>query len=137
MPNRLAVATSNAMVDAYVARIDAGPSGGTVKVYTGAQPATPADAATGTLLLTFTFDPVSFGAAANRTAALDASPVLTAVGAAAGTAGWARIADSTGAVVSDHEVSATGGSGMLQLSTTTVSVGLDVELTAGSITQPM
>lgn len=135
---RLAVATSNAIVSTVIAGIDAGPAGGTVKVYSGAMPATPADAPGGTLLATFTLDAAaSFGAPANRSAALDATPPLAAVGVAAGTAAWARVADSTGAVVLDCDVSATGGSGALQLNTTTVSVGLDLSLTGGTLSVPM
>jgi hypothetical protein len=118
---RLADVARNARVTAIITAIDAGPAGGTVKVYTGAMPATPATAPSGTLLLTFTFDAVaSFSGPVAGVAALDATPALAAVGAAAGTAGWARIADSTGATVMDCDVSATGAGGALQLSTTTV-----------------
>lgn len=135
---RLAVATSNAIVSTLIGLFDAGPAGATVKVYSGAMPATPADAPGGTLLATFTMDAAaSFSAPVDRSAALDATPPLEATGAAAGTAAWARIADSTGAVVLDCDVSATGGSGALQLSTTTVSVGLALSITGGTLTVPM
>lgn len=134
---RLAVATRNARLAAIIALIDGDAGGGTCKVYTGAIPATPETAASGTLLATFTFDPVSFGAPANGSAALDASPALDTVGAAAGTAGWARIADASGDVVLDCDVSATGAGGALQLSTTTVSIGLDLSITGGTLSEPM
>lgn len=69
-------------------------------------------------------------------ATLDATPVLATTGLAAGTAGWFRMKDSTGATVLDGSATATGGGGDLQLNTTTVSVGLDLEITAGTVTMP-
>jgi hypothetical protein len=134
---RLAVPARNAVVAALTALMDADAGGGTVKVYTGAIVATPETAPSGTLLATFTFDPVSFGAPVNGSAALDATPTLDTVGVAAGTAGWARIADASGDTVMDCDVSATGGGGFLQLSTATVSVGLNLSITGGSLSQPM
>lgn len=134
----LADATRNAIVSAVIAALDAGPAGATVKVYTGSMPATPATAASGTLLATFTMDATaSYGSPSTGSAALDATPALTTTGAAAGTAGWARLADSTGAVVMDADVTATGGGGALQLSTTTVSVGLNLSITSGTLSIAM
>jgi hypothetical protein len=59
---------SNAMVDALTDLID----GGTLEIRTGAKPASPNDAATGTLLATLTFSSPSFGSAASRVATVGA-----------------------------------------------------------------
>jgi hypothetical protein len=83
----------------------------------------------------------AFAAASGGSAALDVTPALTDDGLAAGTAGWFRICDSTEAAgsglgVLDGSVTATGGGGDLTLNTTTISVGVSVGITSGSITMP-
>jgi hypothetical protein len=128
---KIAVATRNAMLDTLVDTVDAGPAAGTVKVYTGAQPATADTAASGTLLLTFTCKDPAFGAAGSGTVTLDTTPALSAVAAATGTAGWARVADSTGATVFDGAVG-TSGTDFL-ISSTSVTSGATVTLSAGSL----
>ena len=59
---------------------------------------------------------------------------MTAV--AAGTAGWFRAYDSTGAAVFDGAVTATGGGGELQLGSTSLSSGIQVDITSFTYTQP-
>ena len=86
MTLRLADTARSAGADAVVDRIDGGSGAGTIKVYTGSQPATTATAPSGTLLLTFTLNDPAFGAASAGVATLDVDPALTAVGAAAGDA---------------------------------------------------
>lgn len=139
MATRLPTASRNAAVDGVVDRLDAGSGAGTIDVRTGSQPATANDAATGTLLLTFTLNDPAFGAAGATVAGrgdLDVTPALATVGLAAGTAGWFRAKDSDGNTVLDGAVTGEGGGGELELSTTTVSVGLDVGITSGTVTQP-
>lgn len=135
MPIRLSTGTTNAKTDAAVDRLDAGAGSGTIKIYSGSQPATANDAASGTLLATFTLAKPAFSAAANGVATLLGVP-LTTTGAAAGTAGWFRAADSVGATAFDGAITTTGGGGQLTLNTTTVSVGVSLEITGGSYTQP-
>jgi hypothetical protein len=131
---RIATATRNAAANAVTALVDAGPGAGTVNIRTGAQPATANDPETGTLLATFTLADPAFGAAVAGVATLDATPVLSTVGLAAGTAGWFRMFDSTGATVLDGSVSTAGA--QLNLNTTTISIGLTVEITSGTLTMP-
>lgn len=134
MTLRLAALSRSAAADAVVDRLDGGAGPGTIDVRTGPQPTTPADSATGTLLLTFTLNDPAFAAASAGVTALDVDPALTATGLAAGDAGWFRAKDSDGNVVYDG---ACGTSGQqLNLSTITVSVGLSVTITSGSYTQP-
>ncbi len=132
MSVRLPAASRNAAVDAVCGRLN----GGTVEIRTGAQPATAADAATGTLLATFTINNPAFDAAANGAAALVVTPQLQAAGAAAGDAGWWRAKTSGGATVMDGSCSATGGGGDLTLNTVAVSVGLALRLTGGTVSMP-
>lgn len=134
MATRLATATQNAMVSAAAARVDAGPGAGTVDVRTGGQPATANDPATGTLLATFTLADPSYTGPVAGVMTLDATPVISTLGLAAGTAGWFRMFDSTGATVLDGLVGTVGQ--QLNLNTTTISVGLTVEITSGTLTQP-
>ena len=136
MPFRLATSARNAASDGIVDLLDAGAGAATIEVRTGSQPATPNTAATGTLLVTFTTADPAFGAAATGTATLLSVP-RTATGVAAGTAGWARALDSNAAAVFDGDVTATGGGGNITMDTTTVSVGLTVNLTALTVTVPV
>lgn len=135
MATRLATATRNAMSDAAVDAVDGGAGVGTIKVYTGTQPASANDAVAGTLLVTFALQDPAFGAASAGVATLAGTP-LTQTGAAAGTAGWFRCATSTPGTVFDGSVTVTGGGGQLELNTTTISVGVNVSVTAGTFTQP-
>lgn len=133
MATRLAAATANAMADAAAALCNAG----TIEVRSGAQPANAAAAATGTLLATFTLPNPAYGAATNGVCTLDADPDLEVNGAADGTAGWFRVKTSGAATVRDGSVTATGGGGQLELSSTTIQTGVPVRITAGTFTMPL
>lgn len=134
MTTRLATIARNAAANAVVDLIDAGAAAGTLKIYSGTQPATPNDTPAGTLLATVAWADPAFGNAATGVAtATDPAAVL---GAAAGTAGCFLVEDSDGNNVWDGTVTATGGGGDLELSTTTISVGVTVDITAFTYTQP-
>jgi len=135
MAIRLPAASRNAACDAVVDRVDAGAGAGTIQIRSGTQPASADSAATGTLLATVTLSDPAFGPASNGSASLAGVP-LSAVAVADGTAGWFRMLDSNGNTVLDGSVSVTGGGGDLQLSTTTITTGLTVEITSGSISMP-
>lgn len=74
--------------------------GGTIQVRTGAAPAAPSDAATGSLLLTYTLPAPAFAAAGSGTIAVLGAP-LAAVATATGTPGYARFIDSLSAGIVD------------------------------------
>ena len=134
MATRLATATQNAAAAAMMALVDAGPGPGTVQVRTGAQPASANDPATGTLLATFTLSDPAFTGPVAGVMTLDATPVLSTLGVANGTAGWFRMLDSTGATVFDGAVGTSGQ--QLNLNTTSITTGLTVEITSGTFTMP-
>lgn len=136
MTIRLSTATRNAVADAIGDLADSGSGAATLKIYTGSQPATADSTATGTLLATIAVNDPAFDIASGGTAALSTTPAVTGTGIAAGDAGWFRLATSSGSTIIDGSVSASGGGGNLIMSTVTVSIGLTLSVTSGSITMP-
>ena len=131
---RLATAARNAAADAVVDLIDGGAGAGTVKIYTGSQPASANDAESGTLLATIDLADPAFGAAASGVAT--ATDPASVNASATGTAGWFRVEDSTGANVMDGDCTATGGGGTMTLSTTSLVSGSPVDITSFTVTMP-
>lgn len=136
MAMRTVAAVRNTMLSAISAAMDAGAGPATLEVRTGAQPANADAAATGTLLVTFTFEDPSCAAPSAGVMDVDADPDLSAAAVASGTAGWGRVKDSTGATVWDGAVAATGSPEFL-ITSTTITNGQTVTVTIGSITQPI
>jgi hypothetical protein len=136
MAIRLPIAARSAGANAVADLVDAGAGSGMVRVYTGAQPASADLAATGTLLAEFTLNDPAFGSAVAGVATLIVVPALSTTGLAPGDAGWFRAVDSVGATVLDGSVTATGDGGDLIMNTIAVSIGLTLQLTAGTITMP-
>lgn len=138
MATRLSTASRNAAADAVVDRADAGATGGLLRIYSGAQPATADDAASGTLLVEIVLPDPAFGAAASGVASLSSAATGTAV--ATGTAGWCRVVDSTGAVTAfDGAVRASGDADAgeeLVLDNTSIASGQDVTVNTLTYTQP-
>lgn len=133
MAVRLSESLANALANAVDDAVNAGAAGGTIKIYTGTQPATADTAASGTLLATFTLSTTAFGAASSGTITLAGTP-LTVAAVATGTAGWFRLADSDGNEVLDGSVSTSGA--QINLNTTSITDGVNVSITSGTITMP-
>lgn len=133
---RLATTARNAAADAVVDLLDVGTTNPSARllIYSGSQPATPQTAATGTLLATVALSNPAAGAASAGAATITDPASVT--GAAAGTAGWARFTDRNNTAVMDCDVTATGGGGAIELSTTTISVGVAVDIAAITYTTP-
>lgn len=129
----ISAAARNAAADAITALVNAGAAGGKLQIRSGTQPAGPDSTATGTLLAELTLADPAFGAAAGGVAALAGTP-LSVTAVAAGTATWFRILDSDGVARVDGSVGVSSAD--LLVNTTTVSVGLDVEITDGTLTMP-
>lgn len=137
---RLSNATRNRLADELDNSINIGASAATIKLYSGTQPATADTALSGnTLLATFTLDDPAFGVAgASVNGQIDlAGTPRTTTGAAAGTATFFRL-ESVGAgnigTILDGDVGTSGAT--LILNTTTISVGVNVSITAGTLTIP-
>jgi hypothetical protein len=133
----------NACVDAVTVLFDGGT--GRVNVYTGSKPATPATAATGTLLGTLTLSSDAAPAASSGATTWNAITEDTSADAS-GTPGWFRIyrTDQTAPGSSgggsdsrvDGTVTITGGGGELQFSNVTFVAGGGIFITAFSLTMP-
>lgn len=133
---QLSTAARNAACNAIVDLLDAGASGGTIKIYTGTQPANANTAvSTQTLLVTFTLDgTAAYGAATTGAASLDVSPAITATAGAGGTATWFRAADSDGNTVFDGSVGESSAD--LVINTATISSGNTCEISGHTVTVP-
>lgn len=131
---RVSDAVRNASADGAVDQTDVGAGTAVLEVYTGSAPASIGDAPAGTLLLSFDLPNPAFGAAAAGVATLAGVPISD-VGVGAGTASYARFVNRNGDAVMDTESVGTAATEVI-MSTTTVSVGLDVDLTAATITMP-
>jgi hypothetical protein len=133
MATRIATASRNVAADAVVDRLDAG-GAGTVEIRTGTQPATAEDAATGTLLATLALPNPAFGSAAAGVATANAIAAVPA--AVTGTAGWFRAKSGGAATVLDGSCTATGGGGDMQLNSTSLTSGVNVQITSWTVTMP-
>jgi hypothetical protein len=134
----LSTARRNAACDSTVDALDAGTGAGKLRIYSGSKPAGP-DTAIGAqvLLGEFTLNDPAFDAAGTAgpgIATLDIAPALSTTGLAAGEATWFRALDSDNVAHVDGTVGTSGAD--LIMNTTTVSVGLTLNLTSGTITQP-
>lgn len=134
MTVHIATATRNAMLDAVSTKIDAG-SAGYLEIRTGSQPATANTAASGTLLVTITLkDPCVASGASSGTLTIDVSGTAPSGTAGnTGTAGWGRVYDSAANAIFDGSVTASGGGGEFIISSTSITSGQTVTLTATTI----
>jgi hypothetical protein len=135
MVTRLSNAVRSAMADAWVDSVDGGTGAGYVQIRSGAQPATVATAATGTLLATLTYSDPAFGAAVNGVATANAITGDTSADAT-GTAGWFRVFDSANTAIFDGAITATGGGGDMTLDNVSIVAGGAVNITSHTVTQP-
>lgn len=134
---RISNAAAIAACDAIVDLLDAGAGAGYIEIRTGAQPADPDTAASGTLLATLTCSDPAFGAAA------DAAPGATATASsitddssadATGTAGYFRAYDSDDNAIIDGEVGTSGAD--MNLNSVSISSGATVSVTSWTVTMP-
>lgn len=106
---------------------------GTLKIYSGGQPATGNDAAAGTLLATINLPASPFGAAA--AGVISKSGTWAAVAVADGTAGWARFTSNDTAKSFDCTVAEAGGD--LTIDDDAIVTGGNVVVTAFTYTVPL
>ena len=132
MALELSTGARNAAADGIVDLIDSGGTG-TIQIRTGAQPASPNDAASGTLLATLTFSATAFGAAASGTATASAITSDTSVDAT-GTAGYARVLNGSAATVMDMDIGQ--GSGTLDFDDTSFISGGTAAISSFTLTVP-
>jgi hypothetical protein len=120
---QLSDASANAACNGAAALVN----GGSIKIYTGAQPANANAAASGTLLATLPLNTPAFGNAAAGTAALNASGV-SAAAVATGTAGYARFCKSDGSAAWDASIGTSGCN--INMNSTSIQSGATVQITS-------
>jgi hypothetical protein len=108
-------------------------SGSTIEIRTGAQPATPETAASGTLLATVNVS----GSFTSSGGVLTAADPVSVTIATTGTAGHFRIKTSGGTAKLDGDVTATGGGGAMELATIALSSGATLDLGVPTVTIPV
>ena len=131
--NAAAIAACNGIVD----RLDAGAGAGLLRIYTGTAPTDVDAAPTGTLLAELTLSDPAFGAAvdANPGGRATANSITADASAnATGTAGYFRAVDSDGNGAIQGSVTATGGGGDLELNSTSITSGIEVQVTSWTFT---
>lgn len=122
---------NTAMRDAMVTALTGAINYQTLSIYTGSQPATANDAATGTKLVDITIQ--WFNAPASGSATLNTSTPNTGTAVATGTAGWGRIVGGEGERI-DGTVGTSGTD--FTINSTSITNGATVTLTAMTVTQP-
>lgn len=136
MATKIPTASRNAAANGAVDLLDAGTGAGYVNIYSGTQPASANDAATGTLLATLTLNDPAFGAAAVGVKTCAVTPEVTTTGITPGVAGWFRGFDSAAAVVIDGECGAVSSGAEMELSNTSIATGQIVTLVSWTVTMP-
>ncbi len=126
---QLSDAAANAGCNAIMALL----SGGSIKIYTGTQPATGNTSLSGnTLLATLPMNTPAFGSAVAGVAALNPSGV-SASAVASGTATWARVCNSSGTGILDVTVGVSGCN--INLNSTVISSGGTVTISSLSFSE--
>lgn len=106
---------------------------GTISIYTGTQPASADDAATGTLLVSIVVpDATTMWAAASNGARVKTAAAATGTAVSSGTAGWARFTKTTASV--DGSVTATGAGGNFTIDNTSIVSAMVYSITGATIT---
>ncbi len=127
MAIQFSVAVRNARLEAIESTVGVSAK---VLIYTGAQPANCATAASGTLLATFTLASDWSANAASGSKSLSNTPIST-TGAATGTAGYYRFTDNAGTTCHEQgSITATGGGGDLTVDNTSIASGQTINITA-------
>jgi hypothetical protein len=129
---RITPAAANAAVNAITALINAGT--GVLICYTGAQPATCAEAASGDEVFTTTAVADMFAASDGGVAALNAA--LQDASATGGTAGYFRLVALTGPTPVMQGTVGTATSNLI-LNTVTIGAASVVDITAFTVTVPL
>lgn len=133
MQLRLIPALRSAIANLWISYFDAGTGPAIIEFYTGAIPTALGDTLTtqvklGTLTCS---DP----AATQSVGVITFGTITQDSGAdASGTAAWAYIKDSTGAIVQAVDVSNAAGDGLIKLNTTTIVAGGPIQLTSLTFT---
>lgn len=132
---KISTAARNAACDAIVDLVDGGAGAGTIGIRTGAPPATPATADSGTLLGTLTCSDPAFGAASSGTAT--ASSITSDTNAdASGDAGHFRVYDSNSNVIFQGTAGNSGDSPDMTFDNKSIVAGGTIAISSFTVTVP-
>lgn len=135
LQTRISAGARTAAADAIVDLVDGGAAAGYIEIRTGAAPATPATADSGTLLATLTMSDPAFGAAATGVATASAITSDTSADAS-GDAGHFRIKDSDGNVILQGTAGEAADTPNLTFDDKSIVAGGTVAITALTVTVP-
>jgi hypothetical protein len=130
---KLGTTGRNGSVNGVVDALDVG-GGGFLDIYTGAPPANPQTAPSGTLLVSMPLSNPAAGNSSGGTATFNT--IADAIAAATGAAGWFRLRDAAGTSIVDGTVTATGGGGDITFNTVAFIAGGTVSMTSLAATCP-
>jgi hypothetical protein len=129
---KLTTAAASALADALTTYVG---NTGKIIIYSGTEPATANTALSGnTVLATFTGGSPVFGAAASGVITLSGVP-LTVAASASGTATFFRLFKTDATTCALQGTVGTSGQ-QLNLNTTTITSGVNVTITSGTVTMP-
>jgi hypothetical protein len=128
MAKRANTGIKNSVTDSFAALFNSGK----LRIYTGSQPASGDDAASGTLLVEITLPNPAFGAASGGVASKAGTWQANAT--ASGTAGWARKLNGALSMNIDYAVTITGGGGDMEVQNTNIASGQQVTVTTATLT---
>jgi hypothetical protein len=133
---KISTAARDAACDAIVDLVDGGAGAGTIEIRTGAPPATPATADSGTLLGTLTLSDPAFGAASTGTATAN-SITSDSTADASGDAGHFRVKDSSGNVIMQGTAGEAADSADLTFDEKSIVAGGVIAITSFTVTVPV
>lgn len=131
MAIKLSTAVRNAMMDSIETAIGVS---AVVKIRTGAPPASPATADSGTVLATFSLASDYMGAASGGVKAFSSTPI-SVTGAATGTAGHYRVYASDGTTCHMQGTVAESG-GDMTIANVSINSGQEVKISSWTMTAP-
>lgn len=131
---RLSTSAKNASANAVADFMD-GSGQAMIKIYTGSQPSSANDTATGTLLATITLQSVAMGDSSSGIASANGLPLSASI-ANSGTAGWFRVLRGNGASVFDGDITGLGDGGVMELDNIEFIAGGTITIQTFNLTQP-
>ena len=135
---KVSVVAANAACDAIVDLVDGGAGAGKLKIWTGAQPATPLTADSGTQLAEIALQDPAFGGAAATVATLLGVTLSDASADATGTAGHFRVYDSNDVCIFQGNCGDAGDAPVdMQFDNKSIVITGTVSLTAMTVTVPV
>jgi len=130
MPLRKNIDTRDVQVELFGSLFD----GGTLEIYTGAQPSDPNSGPTGSLLATIPIPNPAFGSAS--AGVVTKSGTWSVVATGTGVAGWARFISADTLKTMDAVVTNIPGDNDLLINTVDIAIGNTVQVVSLTLTSP-